>query len=93
MTARAFNRVLAAVLAAAVVAIMVYAPRASAAEPQEAAPPSTRTHQLTVCRPAADCESRGRPLGATACSLDAASEKLLAGLPSGTLIACVRVAK
>lgn len=79
-------------LAVAVVAIGFYAPRASAAEP-EREPPSPRTHQLTVCMPDSPCERRGRPMGATACSLDAASEKLLAGLPSGTLITCVRVEK
>jgi hypothetical protein len=57
----------------------------------EVEPPSPRTHQLTVCRPGEDCQARGRPMGATACSLDAASERLLAGLPSGTLITCVQV--
>ena len=65
-------------------------PSARAAEVE---PPSPRTHQLTVCQPGQDCERRGRPMGATACSLDMASERMLAGLPSGTWIACVRVAK
>lgn len=70
------------------IAAALVATQASAAEPE---PLSPRTHQLTVCLPDAPCERRGRPMGETACALDAASERLLAGLPKATKISCERI--
>lgn len=57
----------------------------------EPIPKSERSHQLTVCVPDKPCEARGKPMGVTACELDAASERLLAGLPKATRITCERV--
>jgi len=54
-----------------------------------AEPESPRTHQLTECRPGEPCRSRGRPMGVTACSLDAASLANVA--PKATVIRCERV--
>lgn len=90
MTARGIHLAIAAMLAVGCVAIAFGVSRVRAAE-LESAPPSARSHQLTVCPPDKPCERRGRPMGATACSLDAASERLLAGLPKATRISCERV--
>lgn len=50
------------------------------------------THQLVICRPDLPCERRLPPSGKTACELNAASERLLAILPSGTWIVCMALA-
>ena len=79
---------MAAGAALGVAAVVIGVGPARAAEREDRYPP---THQLLVCEPGKDCERRGRPMGATACNLDLASERMTAGLPSGTWLACVRV--
>lgn len=89
MSARDVAMVVAIMVSLGLIALLFFAPLARATESDRYPP----THQIVVCVPGKDCERRGRAMGATACSLDAASEKLLANLPSGTWIACVRIAK
>lgn len=59
----------------------------------EAMPPSPRTHQLVVCKPDEECVARGKPRGATACLLDAASDRMNRDLPKGTRVECRRVGR
>lgn len=70
-------------------AIVLYAPRAGAAVEALQEPPSPRTHQLWACAGETSCTPIGRPMGATACQLDAAS--LANTLPKGSRVACERV--
>ena len=50
---------------------------------------SPATHQLWSCTGNTTCKPHGRPMGQTACLLDAAS--LANTLPSGSKVACHRV--
>lgn len=60
------------------------------AEREDRYPP---THQLIVCEPGKECQKRGRQMGATACNLDLASDRLQADLPPGTWLTCVKAGK
>ena len=88
----AVGRIIAGTLATAVgVALLIGFTTGGARAAMEglAEPESPRTHQLTECRPGEPCRSRGRPMGVTACSLDAASLANVA--PKATVIRCERV--
>ena len=79
-----------AMILAGVALTTIFAPRARAAveglvEPDRSLP----THQLWSCSGATTCKPHGRPMGQTACLLDAAS--LANTLPPGSRVACHRV--
>ncbi len=87
----AFNMCVVAALILGLAAIVLYAPRASAAIEALQEPPSPATHQLWACAGATACKPYGRPMGKTACDLDAAS--LTNALPPGSRIYCTRVGR
>lgn len=68
-----------------------FAPKARAAMEGLTEPESPRTHQLIECAYHSPCRPRGRPMGETACGLDAAS--LANVLPAGSRTKCERVKK
>ena len=70
-----------------VIIFTVFAPRAKAAADDDRSP---ATHLLWSCQDNA-CRSHGKPLGQTACQLDAAS--LANVLPKGSRVTCQRTAK
>lgn len=65
--------------------VVTFGPRARAAADHDR---PTATHQLWSCS-GVTCRPHGRPLGRTACELDAAS--LANTLPSGSKVTCQRV--
>ena len=67
--------------------VVTFAPRARAAADNDRSP---ATHLLWSCQDNA-CRSHGKPLGQTACLLDAASMANV--LPKGSRVTCQRVAK
>lgn len=78
--------------ALALVGVLVFtafAPKARAAMEGLTEPESPRTHQLVECAYHSPCRPRGRPMGETACKLDAAS--LANVLPKGSRTTCERV--
>lgn len=72
-------------------AIVLYAPRASAAVEALQEPESPRTHQLWSCEGASSCKPRGKPVGKIACDLDAAS--LVNVLPKDSRVSCLKVTR
>lgn len=84
-------RIIAGTIAAAagVVVLIGLTTEARAAIEALSEPESPRTHQLIECPPGEPCKSRGRPMGVTACNLDAAG--LVAIVPKATVITCKRV--
>lgn len=88
---RAFNIGVVAAVIVGLAVIVLYAPRASAAIEALQEPPSPRTHQLWACAGETSCKPIGRPMGKTACDLDAAS--LANKLPKGSRVSCQKVAR
>lgn len=71
---------------AGVMLFTTFAPRAKAAADHDRSP---ATHLLWSCSTDGPCRSHGKPLGQTACLLDAAS--LANVLPKGSRVKCERV--
>lgn len=90
MTRRTLAYLAPALILAGAILLATFAPKARAAMEglveAERYPP---THQLKECRPGEICKVRGRPMGETACLLDAAS--LASVAPKATVIKCERV--
>lgn len=75
-----------AVALAGLILFTIYAPRARAADDVGRSP---ATHQLWSCTGNVTCKPHGRPMGQTACLLDAAS--LANVLPAESKVACHRI--
>jgi hypothetical protein len=89
VTARTAHLAIAAALALGLIAILVFAPRASATEP------NGPRWQIVIQRPGEEWQPlsiKGRPpwlfVSSTGCALDLASQANVE--PSGTRLACVR---
>ena len=79
-----------AALVLGLAAIVLYAPRASAAVEALVEPTDEhRTHIVVVCPPAEPCTPRGKPVGKVACEMDARGVALV--VASGTRTRCERV--
>lgn len=77
-----------AIALAGLMLFTMFSPRARAAADHDRSP---QTHQLWVCTGQTSCRPRGKPLGHTACLLDAASEANT--LPKGSRVWCARIEK